>query len=50
MFSLGGWTLRFQSGFHVPRPTRENKYDVSYTFVYEAFTLYGAAFQLLPLA
>ena len=31
IFSLGGWTPQLQSGFHVSRPTRQNKYKVSET-------------------
>src|SRR5665647_358106 len=29
IFSLGGWPPQIQSGFHVSRPTRQNKYKVS---------------------
>ena len=32
IFSLGGWSLRFQTGFHVSRPTREINYKVSDTW------------------
>src|ERR1700722_17431675 len=31
IFSLGGWSLRLQSGFLVSRPTLQNKYKVSDT-------------------
>jgi hypothetical protein len=41
IFSLGRWSSRIQTGFLVPRPTRETTYKVSLVFVYAAFTLYG---------
>ena len=50
MFSLGRWSCRIQTGFLVPRPTRENKYKVNVAFVYAVITLFHGAFQLLPLA
>jgi hypothetical protein len=31
IFSLGGWSLRFQSGFHVSRPTRQSNKKVPNT-------------------
>jgi hypothetical protein len=33
IFSLGGWSLRFQSGFHVSRPTRQRWQDKSLQLV-----------------
>ena len=50
MFSLGRWSCRIQTGFLVPRPTRENKYKVNVAFVYAAITLSRGTFQLLLLA
>ena len=44
-FSLAGWSRRIQTGFHVPRLTRDS-YQRLFTFVYEAVTLYGATSQL----
>src|SRR6185312_16653657 len=32
IFSLGGWTLRIQTGLHVPRPTRLSNKSVSDTW------------------
>ena len=50
MFSLGWWSSRIQTGFLVPRPTRENKYKVNVAFVYAAITLFRGTFQFLLLA
>lgn len=45
VFSLGGWSPLLPTGFHVSRGTLE--IDSSFLFfAYEAFTLYGLAFQL----
>ena len=44
VFSLGGWALRIQTGFHVSRPT----WDTSKLFpdlIYRTFTFYGPTFQ-----
>ena len=49
VFSLGGWSPRIRPEFHVFRPTRDTR-GVALAFGYGAFTLYRAAFQLLPLA
>ena len=49
MFSLGRWSSRIQTGFLVPRPTRVNKYKVSFVFAYTTFTSFGAPFQALLL-
>ncbi len=50
MFSLGRWSCRIQTGFLVPRLTRENKHKVSFAFAYAAITLYRVPFQELLLA
>ena len=45
VFSLGRWSCRIQSGFHVSRPTQEWSRDRDVGFAYGAVTLYGLAFQ-----
>jgi hypothetical protein len=48
VFSLGGWALRIQTGFHVSRPTWDtSKLDSS--FAYESLTLYGWPSQTILL-
>ena len=49
VFSLGGWALRIQTGFHVSRPTWDDGRRKE-GFGEGAFTRYGAPFQALPLA
>ena len=48
VFSLGGWSLRIQTGFHVSRLTWDAR-SRSWIFAYGAFTLCGAPFQKLLL-
>src|SRR5215207_8826658 len=44
VFSLGGWSPQFPTGFNVSRGTQDtNQFDGS--FVYGTFTLYGRPFQ-----
>ena len=45
VFSLGRWSCRVQSGFHVSRPTQEWPRDRDGGFAYGAVTLFGLAFQ-----
>jgi hypothetical protein len=40
VFSLGGWALRIQTGFHVHRSTWDTS-RLDSNFAYESFTLYG---------
>ena len=49
IFSLGRWSCQIQTGFLVPRPTREYIYKVSVVFAYLAITVLGQAFQLVLL-
>ncbi len=49
VFSLGGWSPRIQTEFHVFRPTRDPRGSSS-AFAYGTVTLCGATFQKLPLA
>ena len=49
VFSLGGWALRIQTGFHVSRPTWAPDCR-SAVYAHGAVTLYGAFFQRLALA
>ena len=49
VFSLGRWSSQIPTGFHVSRGTRVPSQSPS-TFMYGAFTLYGRAFQHVPLA
>ena len=48
VFSLGGWSPRIQTGFHVPRLTWDTQGPPS-VFAYGAVTRYGATFQKLRL-
>ncbi len=45
VFSLGGWSPRIPTGFHVPRGTWEHRPGRPCPFAYGAFTLYGGPFQ-----
>ncbi len=45
VFSLGRWSARIPTGFHVPRGTREHGPGSLTLFAYGAVTLYGPAFQ-----
>ena len=49
IFSLGWWSSRIQSGFLVPRPTRNTIHKVSVVFAYAAFTLFDQVFKLVLL-
>jgi hypothetical protein len=49
VFSLGGWSLRIQAGFHVSDRTRVSCTEESSPFAYGAVTRCGAAFQKLRL-
>ncbi len=49
VFSLGGWALQIQTGFHVSRPTWDDG-SAREGFAEGAVTRYGAPFQALPLA
>ena len=44
VFSLGGWSRRIQTGFHVPRPTQDTTI-FNAPYLYRAITVYGHAFQ-----
>ena len=48
VFSLGGWALRIQTGFHVSRPTWVPEYR-NKLYVHGAVTHYGTASQRLAL-
>ena len=48
VFSLGGWSPQIQTGFHVSRLTWDTQEPLS-VFAYGPVTLYGTAFQKLPL-
>ena len=45
VFSLGGWSPRLPTGFHVSRGTRERGPGSPLPFGYGAFTLFGPPFQ-----
>ena len=49
VFSLGGWTPQFPTGFHVSRRTQDT-HQALFGFAYRAVTFYGYRFQgiLLP--
>ena len=47
VFSLGGWSPQFQTGFHVPRPTQDTR-SWSQAFAYGTITLYGRPFHANP--
>ncbi len=49
VFSLGRWSSRLPTGFHVPRGTRETHPGSSIDFAYGALTLCGAPSQKLRL-
>ena len=49
VFSLGRWSSRIPTGFHVSRGTRGHP-RVDQDFTYGAFTLYGGTFQSLLLS
>ena len=48
VFSLGRWSSRIPTRFHVPRGTRGHP-RVIHDFAYGALTHYGGTFQSLPL-
>jgi hypothetical protein len=48
VFSLGGWSRRFHTGFHVSRATQDTD-RLRQRFAYGIITLYDATFQMLPL-
>ena len=48
VFSLGGWSRRIHTGFHVPRATQEHGSD-SGVFGYGTLTLCGLTFQTVLL-
>ena len=48
VFSLGGWSPRIQTEFHVFRPTWDTR-EPPAAFAYRAFTFCGASFQRLRL-
>ena len=45
VFSLGRWSSRFPTGFHVSRSTQEHRRGSPHPFAYGAFTRYGRPFQ-----
>ena len=45
VFSLGGWSPRLPTGFHVSRGTQGIRYRPCLPFAYAAVTLYGGPFQ-----
>ena len=49
VFSLGRWSSRIPTGFHVPRGTRGHP-RVTRNFAYRAITAYGRPFQTIPLS
>ena len=49
VFSLGGWSPRIPTGFHVSCSTRVVANGVDTGFAYGAFTLYGRRFHAVPL-
>ena len=44
VFSLGGWSPRIPTRFHVPRGTRDPR-QLAFLFIYRTFTFYGRPFQ-----
>ena len=48
VFSLGRWSSRIPTGFHVPRGTRDTS-RVTLGFAYGAITHYGRTFQTVRL-
>ena len=49
VFSLGRWSSRIHTGFHVPRATRETVPGRHNHFGYGAITPYGRTFQIVLL-
>ena len=49
VFSLGEWSPRIQSEFHVFRPTWDTS-QLTINFAYGGFTLYAGPFQILLLS
>src|SRR2546427_1251949 len=45
VFSLGGWSPRVPTGFHVSRSTQDRHPGSLSVFAYRAFTVYGPPFQ-----
>ena len=50
MFSLGGWSLRIPTGFHVSRSTWVRLSERQGDFAYRTITFYGGSFQSLRLS
>ena len=48
VFSLAGWSPRFQTGFLVSRPTQDPS-NLSQYYLYGIITLYDVSFQTLPI-
>lgn len=48
VFSLRGWSLQIQTGFHVSGPTQEPT-PLFLSFAYRTFTFYGPPFQVVLL-
>ena len=48
VFSLGGWSRRIHTGFHVPRATQDTTMD-NVLCPYRAITVYGPSFQRVPV-
>ena len=48
VFSLAGWSPRFQTGFLVSRPTQDSS-DSPYSYLYGIVTLFDVPFQTLPI-
>ena len=48
VFSLGGWSRRIHTGFHVPRATQDTTI-FNAPCLYRAVTVYGPSFQRVPV-